>query len=126
MSKDLEERLKSLDIEDLIWITYLGIIVLCLYSNNKERDYFINKNENSKIRYEKINVLIFSILVIVYLYFLKDSFKNFINLKNTDSPQKQKLVTLSFIGSLLIAISGFIFLYIVIVDDNLDVEVAFD
>ena len=62
----------------------------------------------------------------VYLYFLKDSVTSLMRLKQTDSPKKKKLVYLSFIGSLLIAISGFIFLYISYVDDNLDVELAFN
>ena len=48
------------------------------------------------------------------------------NLKTWDTPKKKNLVYLSFLGSLLIAISGFIFLYISIVDENLDIELAFN
>ena len=47
-------------------------------------------------------------------------------LRKTDSEQKKRLVTLSFIASLLITISGFIFLYIAIVDVDLNVELAFN
>ena len=43
-----------------------------------------------------------------------------------NSLKKKKLVTLSLIGSLLIAISGVIFLYIAYQDEELDVELAFN
>ena len=71
MNTEIENRLKDIKIEDLIWIIYLGIIFLSFYSNNLEKDYFVNNNEESKEKYRKIMILIFSILVIVYLYFLK-------------------------------------------------------
>ena len=71
-------------------------------------------------------IFIFSILIIVYLYFVKDSLDDYKNLKENDSLKKKKLVTLSLIGSLLIALSGIIFLYIAYQDEELDVELAFN
>ena len=70
-------------------------------------------------------IFIFSILIIVYLYFLKDSYKDLKNINNEDYETK-KLTILSFIASLLIAIGGFIFLYIAIKDKDLNVELAFN
>ena len=126
MSDDLNKKLKELKYEDYIWILYIGIIFLSLLSNVYEKDYFINKNPTSKTNYHKLNILIFSILTIVYLYFLKSSISSLKNLKESDSYKKKKLTLLSFAGSLLIAVSGFIFLYIAITDNNLDVEIAFN
>ena len=123
---DIEDRIKQINAEDIIWIIYLGIIALSFYSNYKERQFLINKDNSSKLKYEKINVLIFTILIVVYLYFLKESCNGLRELKPSDSIKKKRLVYLSFIASLLIAISGFIFLYIVLVDDDLDTEVAFN
>ena len=71
-------------------------------------------------------VLIFVILVFVYIYFLKDSLDDLRKLSPSDSDKKKRLVFLSFLGSLLIAISGFIYLYIAIKDENIDVELAFN
>ena len=71
-------------------------------------------------------ILIFSILLIVYMYFLKSSVDDIRKLNSFDSPNKRKLVYMSFVASLLIAFSGFIFLYIAFVDENLDVELAFN
>ena len=71
-------------------------------------------------------ILIFSILIVIYLYFFKSSFDDVKNLKPDDSDKKKDLTSLSCIGSLLIAVSGFIFLYIAIMDEQIDVELAFN
>ena len=126
MNDELEKKLKQLKIEDFIWFVYIGIIILSWYANSLERDYYLNNNIKSKEEYRNIMILIFSILIIVYLYFLQDSYNDFINLKETDSKKKKELITLSFIASLLIAISGAIFLYIAIKDEELNVELAFN
>lgn len=120
-TQELNEKLKELKIEDFIWLIYIGIIFLSWYSNTLERKYFIQNDLNSKEKYRKIITIIFTILIVVYLYFLKDSIDEIKKIKPTDTQKKKDLVYLSFIGSLLIAISGFIFLYISVVDENLDV-----
>ena len=66
-----------------------------------------------------------NILLIVYLYFLSDSFDDIKNL-NCYSNEKREKVLLSFTASLLIFISGLIFLYLAYTDENLDVELAFN
>lgn len=124
--EDINEKLKELNIEDFIWVVYIFIIILSWYSNKLERNYYLYNDIKSKEKYRKILIIIFSIAIVVYLYFLKSSVSDINNLKVTDSYKKKNLVYLSFIGSLLIAISGFIFLYIAFVDDNLDVELAFN
>ena len=123
---ELNSKLKELKIEEFIWIVYIGIIILSFYSNSLEKNYFINKDKLSKKKYREIMILIFSILIVVYLYFLKSSVDDIKSLKPYDSVKKKKLVYLSFIGSLLIAISGFIFLYIAYNNENIDVEIAFN
>lgn len=124
--EEINEKLKILNTEDYIWIIYIGIIFMSWYSNSLERKYFTENDIESKTKYQKIMVLIFTILIVIYLYFLKESINDIKNLKPWDTPKKKNLVYLSFLGSLLIAISGFIFLYISIVDENLDIELAFN
>lgn len=124
-SFNLEEKLRQINTEDFIWVIYLFIIFLSYYSNNLERKYFIFQNAEDKTKYRQVLVTIFFILLIVYIYFLKDSFNDLKKLKESDSPKKKKLTILSFMGSLLIAISGAIFLFIAIEDEKLAVELAF-
>lgn len=125
-NEEVKKRLKTLKIEDIIWLIYIGIIIASWYSNNLERDYFINRNNQSKEKYRKIIITIFIILIICYVYFLNDSYQDIKNLKNNETTTKKNLVYLSFIGSLLVTISGFIFLYIAIKDEKLDIEIAFN
>lgn len=124
--QQISEKLKQLKTEEIIWLIYIGIIVLSLFANDQERKYFINNDLKSKEKYRKMTILIFVILIFVYLYFLKDSIYSLRKLKPSDSNKKKNLTFLSFVGSLSIAISGFIFLYIAIMDENLDVEIAFN
>lgn len=126
MNDDLNKRLKQLTIEDNIWILYIGIIIISLYSNYLERKYFIYKDNISKKKYKELTTLVFLILFIVYIYFLKESIDSIRNLKENDSYKTKKLTYLSFLASLLITISGLLFLYISIVDNDLSVELAFN
>ena len=123
---EIEDRLRDIKIEEFIWVIYLIIIGLSYYSNSLERKYFIYNDIESKEKYRKIIIIIFSILLIVYLYFLNSSYDDIINIKDSDNDKKKELIYLSFMGSLFIVISGFIFLYIAYNDEDIDVELAFN
>lgn len=123
---ELNEKLRQLKIEDFIWLIYIGIIFLSWYANNLERKYFIYNDLKSRDSYRKVMIFIFVILVIIYFYFLTDSYYDVKNLKPSDSEQKKNLTVLSFFASLLIVISGLIYLYILLKDERIDVEIAFN
>ena len=123
---DIEDRLKKIDIENYIWVIYIGIIILSWYANSKEKRYLIYNDIKSKKEYQNLMIFIFIILLIVYYYFTKDSYNDIRNLNEEDSIKKKNLTYISFIGSLLILISGMLFLFIAIVDDNIDTEIAFN
>ena len=123
---DVKEKLNDINIENHIWIIYIIIILASWYSNKLEKDYFLYNDIKSKNKYRDIIIKIFSILLIVYLYFFKSSLNDVNNLKPTDNLEKRKLTELSAIGSLLIVISGLIFLYIAYTDQDIDVEIAFN
>ena len=120
----MEERLKKINIENAIWIVYLGIIFLSFLANSYEKDYFINKNNLSKKTYRELNIFIFIILIIVYSYFEFDSLKSFLN--TNKSRKHEKLDNLSLLASTLVLLSGIIFLYILIEDKDLVEEIAFN
>lgn len=123
---ELENKLRELKIEDNIWVIYIGIIFASWYANHLERNYFLYNDTESKKMYRKIMIGIFTILIVIYYYFVKDSVEDIKNIKPTDSEQKKELLTLSLVGSLLIITSGIIFLYIAIKDEDIEVELAFN
>lgn len=121
---DNYKRLKQIEIENKVWIVYFFLIGLCLYGNSFEKKYFLYGNNYDKEKYRKITIIIFSIAVIIYFYFFVDSYKD---VKNNNYNTKSKSYSeLSFLGSTLILISGLIFLYLAIVDTDLDIELAFN
>ena len=119
------ERLKDIKTENLIWVIYIGIIILSWYANSKEKHFILYKDNKSKKEYQKLMILIFSILVIAYYYFAKDSLENYQKLTPFDSKKKRNLTTASLIASLFILVSGLILLGIAIEDDDIDIEIAF-
>lgn len=123
---DRLDKLKDIEIENKIWIIYIGIIILSWYANSKEKTFLLYNDEKTKKEYQNLLILIFSILVIIYYYFAKDSYDKLANINKFDSDKKKHLLYLSFIASFLILISGIIFLNIAIQDDQIDVELAFN
>lgn len=123
---DRLDKLKDIEIENKIWIIYIGIIILSWYTNSKEKTFLLYNDEKTKKEYQNLLILIFSILVIIYYYFAKDSYDKLININEFDLNKKKYLLYLSFIASFLILISGIIFLNIAIQDDQIDVELAFN
>ena len=121
---DISKRLNQIKMENYIWILYLFIIFFSFYANSLEEDYFLTKNEKSKDLYRKINASIFIVLILVYAYFEKDAIISFLN-KDKNIRQKH-FDTLSLFATTMVFISGFIFLYIILEDENLEEEIAFN
>lgn len=124
--EDRLDKLKDIKTENYIWLIYIGIIVLSFYANSKEKEYILYNDFKSKKEYQNLLITIFSILLVIYYYFAKNGYDDLINLDENETDKKKFLSLLSFIGSALILISGIIFLGIAIVDDNIDVEIAFN
>lgn len=120
------ERLKDIKTENQIWVIYIGIILLSWYANSKEKHFVLYNDEKSKKEYQKIMILIFSVLVIAYYYFAKNSLKDYQKLTPFDNKKKRDLTTASLIASIFILVSGLIFLGIAITDDDIDIEIAFN
>lgn len=123
--EELNRRLKQIKIENYIWIIYLIIIGLSLYANSFEKKYFLYNDPCAKEKYRNINIILFTIVTIIYFYFFIDNYEDVKNLKNTDSKKKKDLTNLSFIATTLVLISGIIFLYIIISDEDIETEIAF-
>lgn len=125
-NESIEKRLEKIKIEDIIWILYLIIIILSFIANSIERNYFIKNDVKDKKTYQNLMIFIFTILCIVYAYFTYDNYKDIKELKSYDSNTKIKFTYISFIATLLVLISGLLFLYIAINDENIETEIAFN
>lgn len=123
---DKFDRLEDIKIENFVWLIYIGIILLSYFANYKEKNFILYGDERSRREYQNLLILIFTILLFIYYYFAKDSYDDLKALTPFDSNKKVYLHSASFIGSLLILISGIIFLGIAILDKEIDVELAFN
>lgn len=119
-------RLEDIKIENNIWLLYLVIIGISFIANEYEKKYFLYNDQKAKEIYRILTIIIFATVTIVYLYFAKDGYDNVKNLKPLDDKRKVNLTKLNSLASNLILIAGLIFLYIAIVDTELDVEIAFN
>ena len=63
---DKLKRLEDIKIENIVWIIYIGIIILSWYANSKEKKYLLYNDLISKKEYQNLLILIFTILVIIY------------------------------------------------------------
>ena len=88
LNSEVKEKLRQIKIENYIWIIYIIIIGISYYSNYLEKDYFVNNNIESKKKYRETLIIIFSILLIIYLYFTVDAYKSVLSLKENDSKEK--------------------------------------
>ncbi len=126
MDKDKLDKLKDIKIENFVCVIYIIIIILSYYANSLEKKFFLYDDEKSKKEYQELMIFIFLILLIVYYYFAQDGYNKIMKLNENDSNKKKVLSYAAFTGSFLILISGIIFLYILIVDDEIETEIAFN
>ena len=123
--KNKEEILRTIEIENYIWIIYLVIIFLSFMANKEEVNYFINNDMQSKSNYRKLIIIIFSIVLGIYYYFFVSGYKTYKSLSPYDTESKKFFETINFIANILILISGAIFLFIAIFGEKLETEIAF-
>ncbi len=121
-----DKILKTIQIENYVWILYLILIGLSFYANYEEEKYFKYDDLRAKEKYRCLNIIIFSIALLVYLYFFYDNYKTVMERDINTSCSKAFYDDLNLLASTLILIAGAIFLYIAISDINLETEIAFN
>ena len=72
----MNNSLSELKIENLIWIIYIFIAIFALVSNHYERKYYYFHIVKDKQKYRYINITIFEVSIVIYLYFLYRNFKH--------------------------------------------------
>ncbi len=105
---DLEEKLKRLRNEDIIWIIYFFIAGFALYSNHLDRKYLLNKDIKAYWEEKNINITIFVVAFFIYLYFAVLLYQDLCKLQKND--KKYRTTFIQLIAALLFLIGGFIYL----------------
>ncbi|MBE6155694.1 MAG: hypothetical protein E7164_02950 [Firmicutes bacterium] len=96
-------NIKELEIENIIWLIYIFISILAIVSNFYEKRFYHFRTFQDKQKYRYLNITIFVIAIIIYLYFL------YRNLKHVNNGNYSFLAVFA---SVLFLIAGIITLYI--------------
>ena len=120
------KTLQEIETENFIWVIYLFIIGISFVANYFEANYYKTGNIDSKEKYRTLNIFVFSVAFVIYLYFFKGNYDKVKSLNCLDSKEKVYFNELNFVASVLIVVAGAILLYIAIFDKNLETEISFN
>ncbi len=117
------KTLHELDIEDLIWVIYIFISALAIYSNYLERIYVTKHDVLAKKKYKTINISILSIGFFIYLYFLILAYQKHKEKDNRTTLKNILIKDARLIASILLIICAIITLLSEIMsDDDTDID----
>ena len=117
------KTLHELNIEDLIWVIYIFISALAIYSNYLERIYVTKHDVLAKKKYKTINISILSIGFFIYLYFLILAYQKHKEKDNRTTLKNILIKDARLIASILLIISAIITLLSEIMsDDDTDID----
>lgn len=121
MNRDLEDYIRRLRLEDIVWAVYVSLGILNIISNSYEEVYVKCNNIEDRNMFRSINIFIFTAAIFVYGFFVIRNLKYKSN-KNNDI-DREKLNYLSFTASIIFLIGGIINLYVEIQGYNKDLEI---
>lgn len=124
MDNELEKRLKEINVENIVFGIFIIIIIMGYYANDREVDFFLNRNEDAKRDYYYIMIFIFLVVVIISGYYSYQSYIDVLNLNKREYSKRKEYTNLNFIANTLALISGLIYLYIAITDKNIEAEIS--
>mgnify|MGYP004507300581 FL=1 len=117
------KTLHELDIEDLIWVIYIFISALAIYSNYLERIYVTKHDVLAKKKYKTINISVLSIGFFIYLYFLILAYQKYKEKDNRTTLKNILIKDARLIASILLIICAIIALLSEIMsDDDTDID----
>lgn len=118
---NINEKLRLLRNEDLIWITYIFISVAAIVSNHFEKQYDLSKDKDAYKKYKTINICIFTVAFFIYLYFFITIHEKLKNVR--ESTERFRLTQAQLFGAILFLIGGIIYL-IVEISETENAEIA--
>lgn len=104
MNNDVENIVKRLRFEDLIWISFIVISILDIYGDSLIRKSLLRKDQeaNKKANHLFLGIISFSILIYVYFFA-----RNYYDYKK----YKTKSYEVRMVGSILVLLGTFCLFY---------------
>lgn len=113
---NINEKLKKLRTEDFIWIVYFFIAAAALYSNKDEREYLLFNNKRAYREKKTINIVIFIIALIIYIYFVINTTEDLSQMPQTFQNPEYANRYAQLVAALLFLVGGIIYLVVEIKD----------
>ncbi len=115
------ERLKEIKINDVIFVVYIVISIAAIICNNIEEDNIKNNKESTKV-ITSIRSAIIIVGILIYLYFVYTSYKNFKNPDKNLSNKDKKANNYALLSSILFLIASIIVFYVNLLNTNEEID----
>ena len=115
------ERLKEIKINDIIFVVYIVISIAAIICNNIEEDNIKNNKESTKV-ITGIRTAIIIVGILIYLYFVYTSYKNFKNPDKNLSNKDKKANNYALLSSILFLIASIIVFYVNLLNTNEEID----
>ena len=106
------EDLKEVRIEDYIWIIYIFLAIFAIISNHYEKEYLMKHDKTAEKNFRTINIEIFIITFIIYIYFVYVNYKHIKRLDPNSSLKEKLIANAGFIAAVIFLVGGLINLLI--------------
>lgn len=115
------ERLKEIKINDFIFVVYIVISIAAIICNNIEEDNIKNNKESTKV-ITSVRTAIIIVGILIYLYFVYTSYKNFKNPNKNLSKKDKKANNYALLSSILFLIASIIVFYVNLLNTNEEID----
>ena len=117
----MEDKLNEISMENYVILIYFILLFVYLYANKIEVNYIYYKEESDKKIYRLLVFIVFLISLIISIIFAIFNIKDLYEYE--ESMEIYNLKKLSAFASILIVIATGIYLYIVYMDEDINLEV---
>lgn len=115
------ERLKEIKINDFIFVVYIIISIVAIICNSIEENSIKKGEEDTKV-VTSIRTAIIIVGIIIYLYFVYTSYKNFKNPNKNLSNKDKKANNYALLSSILFLVASIIVLYVNLLNTNEEID----
>lgn len=103
--KEQDELIKTLTLENYIWVIYIGIAFFNIYADELIKKAIKNNTKDEENKARKIFLGVLIITIIIYIYFLNKNYKDW---KKHYDKEEYKI---RLLGSILVLTGTLCFLY---------------